>query len=107
MDPRNQYIISNLTTHKVPIYTNYCTYSKTEDKKMDEQTIYLKNVNVESLLRGSNMARKKEFGYKNPFENYFQYLDGSVLNQYNVSGDWVNGGTSTRNNGKIYTKKKY
>lgn len=58
-----------------------------------------------NLIRGMpSNATRKSFGYRNPHENYYQYLDNDFCN---TTEEWPRGGDSTRRDNKSVARKKY
>jgi hypothetical protein len=53
------------------------------------------------LMRGMPSHTKKSYGYKNPVENYFYYVDKDIQNPDHNVQVWSRGGESTRLDNKI------
>ena len=60
-----------------------------------------------SLIRGmpSANASRKSYGYRQPEENYFQYIDDDFQNPDNSVEGWIRGGVSTRRDNKSLAKQ--
>ena len=69
----------------------------------------IKDSNLEdTLIRGMPYnASKRSYGYRQPEENYFQYLDEDFQNPDNSVEPWMRGGESTRRDNKMLAKQKY
>jgi hypothetical protein len=55
-------------------------------------------------IRSMPQTTKKSYGYRNPAEHYFQYLDPDIFNPSNTVEPWKRGGVSTRLNNKTSGK---
>lgn len=60
-----------------------------------------------SLLRGMPSNTRKSYGYRQPDEQYFQYIDPDFNDEEHVVEPWIRGGESTRRNNKALAKQKY
>lgn len=47
-------------------------------------------------IRSMPQFTKKSYGYRNPAEHYFQYIDPEIFNPSNAVEKWTRGGVSTR-----------
>ena len=59
------------------------------------------------LIRGMPIHTMKSYGYRNPEEHYYNYIDEEIQNPDNIVLDFPRGGESTRINNKKITNKKY
>jgi hypothetical protein len=67
------------------------------------------NSQLESdLLRGmpTYRTRNRSYGYRNPSENYYDYIDCDFQNSDNTVESWLRGGESTRLDNKFQTKNR-
>jgi hypothetical protein len=62
----------------------------------------------DDLLRGmpSYRPRNRSYGYRQPAENYFDYIDDDFQNSDNCVEFWQRGGTPTRLDNKFATKNR-
>lgn len=60
-----------------------------------------------SLIRGMPSHTMKSYGYRNPEEHYFQYIDDDFQNPDNSVEPYPRGGDSTRRDNKAMAKQKY
>ena len=57
------------------------------------------------MTRGLTTRRMKSFGYENPAEHYFNYIDKDFQNADNTVLPFPRGGFATRNTNKTSAKK--
>lgn len=60
-----------------------------------------------SLIRGMPSITKKSYGYRNPDEHYFQYIDDDFQNPDNTVLPFPRGGESTRISNKKLARQKF
>lgn len=60
-----------------------------------------------SLVRGMPSNTKKSYGFRNPVEHYFQYLDEDFQNADNSVEPFIRGGEGSRGSNKAVAKQKY
>jgi len=67
------------------------------------------NYDVETeMIRGMRSTGQRSYGYRNPQEHYFHYLEDPDEFKYNgVDEGWIRGGESTRLENKKLAKQKY
>ena len=78
-------------------------------KRFDQSVNVSVNSELESdLLRGmpTYRPRNKSYGYRNPGENYFDYIDCNFQNSQNTVESWLRGGESTRLDNKFQTRNR-
>ena len=59
-----------------------------------------------SMIRGMPSHTMKSYGYRNPEEHYFQYIDDDFQNPDNSDLPFPRGGESTRRNNKALAKQR-
>lgn len=60
-----------------------------------------------TLLRGMPIHTKKSYGYRNPEEHYYEYIDDDFQNADNTVLPFPRGGEGTRHNNKKTAKQRY
>jgi hypothetical protein len=60
-----------------------------------------------SMVRGMPSNTKKSYGYRQPFENQFQYIDEEFQNPDNSIESYPRGGVQTRGDNLATAKQKY
>ena len=64
------------------------------------------NSELEStMILGMPTRTRKSYGYRNPFENYFQYVEEDFVNPDNTQLPWPRGGAATRNFNKTEARQ--
>lgn len=67
-----------------------------------------RNTDLETnMVRGIPHHTTKSYGYKNPSEHYYQYIDSDFQNPDNSDLPFARGGDSTRRSNKGLSKQKY
>jgi hypothetical protein len=106
MDLDNKVVIPNLKTTSKDL--DYSDYRLESYFGQDRNT---RDPDVESdLVRGmpASRAHNRSYGYRNPSENYFQYLDQDFQNPDNSVMGFPRGGEATRlDNKKMAKNQKY
>ncbi len=82
--------------------------SKYTFKTFNEVSVPINSQLESDLLRGmpTYRPRNKSYGYRNPDENYFDYIDCNFQNSDNTVEGWIRGGESTRLDNKFQTKNR-
>jgi len=66
------------------------------------------NIALETeMIRGMPRHTTKSYGYRNPFEHYFEYLDDDFQNPDNSVEPWHRGGEPTRFTNKKLAKQSF
>ena len=110
MDFKNKMVIPNptpLNSRKDLNIGNYRFESYFGENLGNESDV--KSAEVENeLIRGMPTSRVKNrsYGYRNPEENYFQYLDEDFQNPDNSVEGWIRGGEATRIDNKAAAKNR-
>ena len=106
MDLDNKVVIPNLKTTSRDL--DYSDYRLETYFGQDQNT---RNPDLENeLVRGmpSSRAHNRSYGYRNPSENYFQYLEEDFQNPDNTVMGFPRGGEATRlDNKKLSKNRKY
>lgn len=74
----------------------------------DTSDMQFRNTELETnMVRGMPDATKKSYGYRNPAEHYYQYIDEDFQNPDNSDLPFARGGESTRRSNKGLARQKY
>ena len=60
-----------------------------------------------AMIRGMPSHTTKSYGYRNPREHYFQYIDDDFQSSENTVLPYPRNGISTRRDNKKLAKQKY
>lgn len=75
---------------------------------MDGITNSMTNANIETeMIRGMPTRTQKSYGFRNPNEHYFHYIDDDFQNPDNSVLPFMQGGESSRLNNKKLAKQNY
>jgi len=86
-------------------YINSSAYAPMPYINHDNQQI--DRVVETDLIRGMPTNTTKSYGYRNPVENYFQYIEEDFVNPDNTDLPWSRGGESTRRTNRAVAKQKH
>lgn len=103
MDIKNKVVIPNVSSNNKRSQTTF-------DYKMGPiKNDILQDRGYETqLIRGMPHHTKKSYGYRNPQEHYYQYIDDDFQNMHNTVEPWgARGGVSTRRSNKALAKQKF
>jgi hypothetical protein len=74
----------------------------------DNVDAMLRNTELETnMVRGMPDHTKKSYGYRNPAEHYYEYIDDDFQNPNNTDLPFPRGGESTRKDNKALARQKY
>jgi hypothetical protein len=124
-DPRNKKVISNLSEkiNEGSTYFDEHNYSIFNKEELQNSTVVRKDLKTnsdqvqtipfpvvdqnrsssmieEELTRGMRDNTRKSYGYRNPQEHYFQYIDSDFQNYKNTVLPFPRGGLNTRMDNK-------
>ena len=106
MDMKSKMVIPKLSSKDKK---NLNTYNYTMQSVIDNGLSKpMKNYEFETeLLRGMPSNTTKSYGYRNPSEHYYQYIDDDFQNADNSDLPFPRGGVSTRRSNKAQAKQKF
>ena len=106
MDSDNKMVIPNISSNAKRDLSTF-DY-RMGPNSYDDINEPLKDADFETtLIRGMPHNTKKSYGYRQPFENQFQYIDDDFQNAENSDLPWVRGGDSTRRDNKKIARQEY
>ncbi len=105
MDTDNKMVIPKLSsgtkrdlnTSKYRMMPYFADPEKSEDVNIDLET---------AMIRGMPSNTTKSYGYRNPAEHFYQYVDPAFNDERFVVEPWIRGGVSTRRDNKALAKQR-
>jgi len=104
MDTNNKIVIPKVKTNNK---RGLSTYDYRMCKFIGEDQIIKDSEFETALIRGMPSNTTKSYGYRNPYEHYFQFIDDDFQNPDNSVIPGFRGGISTRNDNKALAKQNY
>lgn len=105
MDLENKMVIPKMTNNlnKGLDHSSYRMMPYFRDPKEANKI----NIDTEtSMIRGMPSHTTKSYGYRNPAEHHYQYIDPEFNNPENSVESWMRGGESTRRDNKSLAKQR-
>jgi hypothetical protein len=105
MDLENKMVIPKMShnLNKGLDHSSYRTMPNFRDPKEANKI----NIDAETaMIRGMPSHTTKSYGYRNPVEHHYQYIDPEFNNPENSVESWMRGGESSRRDNKALAKQR-